>query len=466
MLRPEGVFINKMRRIHFVGIGGIGMSGIAELMLRLNFEVSGSDLRKNDQVRRLEELGAHIDIGHSADNVEQASVVVYSSAVRPDNPELVRARDLGLPVIPRAEMLAELMRFAKGIAVAGSHGKTTTTSMVATILETAGYDPTVVIGGKINAFGSNARHGTGELMVVEADESDGSFLFLRPMATIVTNIDPEHMDHYRDLDELKRTFADFMSLVPFYGFNVVWAGDSNIRSIMDGIHRRIVTFGTSPDADYMASDIRMEEAGTSFEVHKAGKPLGRVSLRMFGEHNVRNALAALAVAMELDVPFSDIRRAMEGFSGVDRRFTVRGTAGGVTVVDDYAHHPTEISAVLNACRQAFPGRRVVALFQPHRYSRVRALFQDFARCFSAADEVRVMDIYPAGEAPIPGVDSDALVQAISQNGMGSAIHVPGDPQTVASALARFAREGDIILTLGAGSVTSVGPMVLELLGGG
>ncbi|HEX8538355.1 MAG TPA: UDP-N-acetylmuramate--L-alanine ligase [Cystobacter sp.] len=447
--------------VHFVGIGGIGMSGIAEVLLNQGYRVSGSDLKASDLTRRLERLGATIFEGHRAENLVHADVVVISSAVRKDNPEVVTARQRKIPVIPRAEMLAELMRLKYAVAVAGSHGKTTTTSMVATVLSAAGLDPTAVVGGKVNVLDSNARLGQSELMVVEADESDGSFLHLHPSISIVTNIDPEHMDHYGTLDKLKDAFTAFCNRVPFYGLNVLCLDNPNVQSLLPRLEKRFVTYGSSHMADYRLEGVRLEGFSTRFEAFRRDEPLGEFRVRMVGAHNALNALAVIAAAEEMDVPLDVVRDALAEFGGVQRRFTVRGEVAGVTIVDDYGHHPTEVQATLAGARRAF-GRRLVVAFQPHRYTRTHDLFTEFATSFNDADVLFVSSVYAAGEEPIPGATADALVDAIQAHGHRDVTLVEKRTELARALLPRL-REGDLVLTLGAGDITQVGPELAELL---
>jgi UDP-N-acetylmuramate--alanine ligase len=447
-------------RIHFVGIGGIGMSGIAEVLLTLGYAVSGSDLKESDTTRRLTQLGARVGYGHDAAHVGETDVVVISSAVKPSNPEVQAARRRGIPVIPRAEMLAELMRMKYGIAVAGSHGKTTTTSLVATVLHAAGLDPTAVIGGKLPQLGSNARLGQGDYLVAEADESDGSFMQLSPTVAVVTNIDPEHLDHYGSLDALKRTFVDFVNKVPFYGLAVLCVDHEHVQAILPQVEKRHVTYGFTPLAAFRAVDVTHDGLRTQFTAIARGKTLGRVELAMPGRHNVLNSLAVLAVADFLGVDLAVYRRALAEFGGVGRRFTVRGSAGGVMVVDDYGHHPAEIRATLAGARSGFKERRLVVAFQPHRYSRTRDLMGEFARAFNEAELVAVCDIYAAGEEPIEGVSSARLVEEMRASGHGGALFVPRRAD-VAAALMPLLRDGDILITLGAGDVWTVGEEVLK-----
>ncbi len=447
--------------VHFVGVGGIGMSGIAEVLLNLGYRVSGSDLKASDITRRLESLGGRIRVGHAGDNVGEADVVVISSAVKPTNPEVVEARRQGIPVIPRAEMLGELMRMKYGVAVAGSHGKTTTTSLVAAVLGAAHLDPTAVIGGRVNSLGSNARLGQGEYLVAEADESDGSFLRLSPTVAIVTNIDPEHLDHYHTLDNLKRAFVDFVNKVPFYGLAVLCLDHPEVQSLLPLVEKRHVTYGLAPLADYRAVGVSFSGLTSRFTAVRRGEPLGEVQLAMPGAHNVLNSLAVLAVADFLGIDFETYRGALAGFEGVGRRFTVRGEAAGVMVVDDYGHHPAEIRATLAGARSGFD-RRLVVAFQPHRYTRTRDLMTEFARSFNEAELVYVTDVYAAGEEPIAGATAEALVQSMREHGHTGVRYVPKRAD-VAAALAPELRAGDILITLGAGDVWMVGEEALASL---
>ncbi|MCY1080895.1 UDP-N-acetylmuramate--L-alanine ligase [Archangium lansingense] len=460
--RPASLFKTRhAAHVHFVGIGGIGMSGIAEVLLNQGYKVSGSDLKASDITRRLQSMGATIFEGHRAENLVHSDVVVISSAVRKDNPEVVTARQRKIPVIPRAEMLAELMRLKYAVAVAGSHGKTTTTSMVATVLSAAGLDPTAVVGGKVNVLDSNAKLGKSELMVVEADESDGSFLHLHPSITVVTNIDPEHMDHYGTLDNLKDAFTAFCNRVPFYGLNVLCLDNPNVQSLLPRLEKRFVTYGSSHMADYRLEGIRLEGFTTRFEAFRRDEPLGEFRVRMVGAHNALNALAVIAVAEEMDIPLDVVRTALSEFGGVQRRFTVRGEVAGVTVVDDYGHHPTEVQATLAGARRAF-GRRIVVAFQPHRYTRTHDLMKEFATSFNDADVVFVSSVYAAGEERIPGATGDALVEAVRSHGHRDVTFVEKRTDLAKTLLPRL-REGDIVLTLGAGDITQVGPELIELL---
>jgi len=440
----------KIQHIHFVGIGGIGMSGIAELLLNLGYRVSGSDTRLSSITRRLAELGGRIYSGHRAENVRDANVVVVSSAVRSDNVEIQEAKKLQIPVIPRAEMLAELMRLKYSVAVAGAHGKTTTTSMVATVLVHGGYDPTVVIGGRLNALGSNAKLGKGEFLVAEADESDRSFLKLSPTLAVVTNIDREHLDHYSGLEDIQGAFVRFVNKVPFYGAAILCLDDPNVQAIIPRIERRILTYGTIKQADLVASRVEFRDFGCLYQARFHGEMLGSISLQVPGQHGVLNSLAAVAVGVELEVPVEKIRAALATFQNADRRFQIKGETRGILVVDDYAHHPTEIAATLSAARGS-SDRRVVALFQPHRYTRTRALEEGFARAFYDADVVIVLPIYAAGEDVIEGVSAEKLTALIKKHGHRDVTCAP-DFATAQRLLREKLREGDLLITLGAGDV--------------
>jgi UDP-N-acetylmuramate--alanine ligase len=463
------MFRGRVRHVHFIGIGGIGMSGLAEILRTLDFDVSGSDLKPNENTRRLGGLGVRVFIGHAAENVAGADVVVYSSAIPTQNPEIGRARELEIPIIPRAEMLAELMRVRYAVTIAGSHGKTTTTSLVATVLRAAGLDPTVVVGGKVNALGSNARLGEGDLFVAEADESDGSFLKLTPTIAVVTNIDEEHLDHYGTHDAIKDAFVHYANKVPFYGLNVLCLDHPTVQEILPRLERRHVTYGVSRQADYRASGVRFEGLSTHFDAFRRSEPLGRYVVRMPGAHNVLNALAAVAVADELEVPLDVTRDAIAGFHGVQRRFTVlgqpgyskNGRRGDVMIVDDYAHHPAEIEATLDAAQRGFE-RRVVVAFQPHRYTRTKLLFEAFTRAFNKADVVLVTDVYPAGEAPIAGATGHALAEAIRAHGHRAVSFVKGKAQ-VAKALFDVVEPGDIVIALGAGDINASARELLEII---
>jgi UDP-N-acetylmuramate--alanine ligase len=450
------VFKKRDVNIHFVGIGGIGMSGIAEVLLNLGYQVSGSDQRESDVTRRLQSLGGRIFVGHRAEQMRSADVVVISSAVKADNPEVLAAHRRDIPVIPRAEMLGELMRVKDGVAVAGSHGKTSTTTMIATILAQAGLDPTVVIGGKAKVFGSNARLGQGEVLVAEADESDGSFRHLLPMVAVITNIDREHMDHYGTEAALREAFLDFANKVPFYGVVVVCADNPAAVALLPDLLKRHVTYGLSA-GDYRGEILSADAQGTRLRVSVRGKVRGDVVVRMPGIHYAQNALASLCVADVFDVPFQASCEALAGFGGVDRRFSVRGEASGILVVDDYGHHPTEMAATIAAARLF--GRRLVVAFQPHRYSRTKDLMKDFAPALAGADETVLTDIYPAGEAPIVGADIQTLMRTFPTN--EPVTYVPRKDLT--NDLTARLRSGDLLLVLGAGDITQVATEVLGRL---
>ncbi len=452
----------KRQHLHFTGIGGIGMSGIAEVLLNLGYQISGSDLKLSPITERLAALGAVIQEGHAAAHLAGAKLLVVSSAVSADNPELVEARRLQIPVIPRGELLAELMRLKFGIAIAGSHGKTTTTSMTAAVLSEAGMDPTVVVGGRVGAMGgSNARVGHSDFLVVESDESDGSFLKLAPILAVVTNIDREHLDHYPSIEAIREAFVEFVNKVPFYGAAILCLDDENVQAILPQVNRRVITYGTSPQAMLQVSGRRLEAASSVFELRYRGAALGEFRIGVPGAHNVLNASAAAAVGIELDVAPDAIRRGLAAFTGVDRRFQTRGTAAGVTVVDDYGHHPTEIRATLEAARLG-GSRRLLVVFQPHRYTRTRELMDEFARSFHAADMVFVLDIYAASEAPIEGVNSAALVERIRDFGHRAVFYTAGIDDAV-DGIASEARPGDLVLTLGAGNVWQAGDRLLDRL---
>jgi len=455
----------RIKHVHFVGAGGIGMCGLAELLHTQGYRVSGSDLREGPSVDRLRSLGIAVAVGHAAKNLGDVDVVVYSSAVPPHNPELREAERRGIPVIPRAEMLAESMRLKEGIAVAGSHGKTTTTSLVAHVLSSAGLDPTAVIGGRVLApdrAPSTTRLGAGDLLVAEADESDGSFLRLAPVVAVVTNIDPEHLDHYGSYEALEAAFVAFANRVPFWGLSVLCLDHPGVQAIVPRMTRRTTTYGFASQADLVATNLRLESPGTRFEVRRRAERLGQVRLRLPGRHNVLNALATLAVAHELDVPFATAAEALSGFLGIERRFETKGVAAGVRVVDDYGHHPAEIRATLAAAREIHAGRVVVA-FQPHRYTRTRDLWNDFVTAFNDADVLVLTDIYSAGEAKIPGVEAAPLADAIRAHGHRD-VRFAANLDDVLAELAATAREGDLVVTLGAGSISQVGARLLAGLG--
>jgi UDP-N-acetylmuramate--alanine ligase len=455
----------KYQQIHFVGIGGVGMSGIAEVLLNMGYRITGSDARRGDAVERLEHLGAKVFIGHQPSHLEGAHVVVYSSAVARDNVEVLVARQRGIPVIPRAEMLAELMRMKYGIAIAGTHGKTTTTSIVAAVLGAAGFDPTVVVGGRVHGLGANARLGQGEFLVAEADESDGSFLKLSPTIAVVTTVDAEHLDHYADLEAIEAAFLQFVNKVPFYGAAVVCLDEPNIQRMIPGIEKRVITYGLESGAEVTARRLAFSGIEASFEVLHRGRALGPAKLRVPGRHNVSNALAAIAVGLDLEVPFERIQEALSGFAGVQRRFQIRGDAEGVMVVDDYGHHPAEIRATLAAAKAGFD-RRVITVFQPHRYTRTLHLQREFLTAFYQSDVLIVMDIYPAGEAPIPGVSARDLAEGIAAHGHREVIYMDGDRRGIVRYLCEFTRPGDLVLTLGAGDVGQLGEQFLASLTGG
>jgi UDP-N-acetylmuramate--alanine ligase len=462
----------KIQQIHFVGIGGIGMSGIAEVLLNLGYRVSGSDLRSSAVTQRLAGLGASVFEGHREENIAGAEVVVTSSAIAAENPEVLEAHKLHLPVIQRAEMLAELMRLKYGIAIAGMHGKTTTTSMVAAVLAGGGLDPTVVVGGRVDAMGSNARLGKSQYLVAEADESDRSFLKLSPILSVVTNIDREHMDCYRNMRDVKKTFLEFMDRVPFYGMVVVCNDDPMLRRLLPQAQRRTVTYGTKRGSDFLikletdSAPVSLQSEGQAlsrFRVSYRKKDLGEFTLHVPGVHNILNATAAIAVGVGLDVAVDAIRAGLDQFRGVDRRFQLRGRAAGVSVIDDYGHHPTEIKATLAAARQC-GFRKVHVVFQPHRYTRTRDLLEDFSTSFGDADSLFVLDIYAASEKPIEGISGEALARTVREKGGRDAEYVSSFAEAVGAAAA-VAQEGDMILTLGAGSVSQLGPMIVEKLKG-
>jgi UDP-N-acetylmuramate--alanine ligase len=455
--------------IHFVGIGGIGMSGIAEVLYVLGYSVQGSDIAENANVARLRAAGIPVAIGHDAANLRDAQVVVISTAVPRDNPEVVAARSKLIPVVRRAEMLAELMRLKWAVAVGGTHGKTTTTSLVAAVLEGAGFDPTVINGGIINAYGSNTRLGAGDWMVVEADESDGSFLRLPAVITIVTNMDPEHLDHWGTREAMEAGYRQFVANIPFYGFAVLCIDHPAVQQMIPALSdHRVITYGFSPQADIRAERIISGKDGATFEVRFSDRATGRARrmgpfrLPMLGNHNVSNALAAIAVATEMEIPEADIKAALLNFAGVKRRFTKTGEAGGITVIDDYGHHPVEIAAVLRAARQA-GARDVVAVVQPHRYSRLQSLFEEFCTCMNDAGTVIVADVYPAGEAPIEGVDRDALVEGLRARGHRQVVPL-ADPAHLAEMVHAIARHGDFVVCLGAGSITHWAAALPQALG--
>ncbi|MFW6080711.1 MAG: UDP-N-acetylmuramate--L-alanine ligase [Desulfosalsimonas sp.] len=446
--------------IHFVGIGGIGMSGIAELLLNLGYRVSGSDISESGTTRRLQELGGKIFSGHSPENVKGADVVVTSSAISRENAEVSAALAASVPVIPRAEMLAELMRLKYSVAVAGAHGKTSTTSMMAAVLEAGGLDPTVVIGGKLKSIGSNAVLGGGDFIVAEADESDGSFLKFSPTISVVTNIDLEHLDFYKDLEQIKQVFLQFIDRLPFYGLAVLCLDNEHVQDLIPEIKKRCITYGLSAQADFQASSVVFEGAKSHFSVYHEGLHMGDITLNLPGRHNVANALAAIAVGHELEIPFETIRASLESLEGVQRRLEEKADISGIKIVDDYGHHPTEIKTTLEAIRTSWPDRRLVVVFQPHRYSRTKALFEGFARSFYQSDVLLVMPVYAANEPEIPGVDHNELCRAIRAHGHKRA-QAADNMEAALDHLEKILEQGDIVLTLGAGNVWQVGDALCD-----
>ena len=439
-------------KVHFVGIGGMGMCGIAEVLINMGYEVSGSDMQESEITRHLTSIGGTISYGHRAESLDLVDVVVVSSAIKGYNPEVEAARARSIPVIPRAEMLGELMRMKTGVAVAGSHGKTTTTTMIASVLMAAGMDPTAVIGGRVNALGlANARWGKSEYLVAEADESDGSFLTLAPTFAVVTNLDPEHLDHYGSYDNIRKAFASFVNRLPFYGVAALCLDNPGVQSILPDIQKRFVTYGMAAQATYRARHVRHDGLITRYVAWRRADELGEITLPMPGQHNVLNSLAVLAICDALAVPFDTTAKALAAFEGIQRRFTVRGEVAGVTVVDDFGHHPAEVRTTLSGARSAFPGRRIFAAFQPHRYSRTRDQFQEFAKSFYDADKVLLCDVFPAGEKPLEGVSSEALARAIEVSGHKDVAYVPGR-RDLAAYLTERLRPGDVVITLGAGDI--------------
>jgi UDP-N-acetylmuramate--alanine ligase len=451
----------KIQHIHFVGIGGIGMSGIAEVLLNLGYHISGSDVKETEVTRRLQALGCEIFYGHRKENVREADVVVISSAIRQGNPEIEVAEQRLIPVIPRAEMLAELMRMKIGIAIAGTHGKTTTTSLIATVLAAGGLDPTVVIGGRLNSIGSNARLGQGDFLVAEADESDGSFLKLMPTIAVVTNIDPEHLDYYHGIEEIKEAFLSFLNKIPFYGLAVLCLDHPNIQSLIPRLKKRFTTYGLTTQADFQAKEIVFEGLSATFDALHHQKEIGRLKLQMPGLHNVYNALATLATAFELDIPFEVVQETLQDFSGIQRRFQIKGEKNGILIVDDYGHHPVEIVATLRAARTGW-GRRIVAVFQPHRYTRTQALFQDFMTAFNDANVLILTDIYPAGEDRIEGVEAKALYEGIRDYGHKDVTYI-ADKKEIVNHLLRIITPGDVVITMGAGDIWQVSEELVKQL---
>lgn len=461
----------RYRVIHFVGIGGIGMSGIAELLHNLGYEVTGSDLKDSETTRRLRELGIKVSTGHGAENIGNAHVVVISSAVSDDNPEVIEAKRKSLPVIPRAEMLAELARLKYGILVAGTHGKTTTTSLISTILAHCGFDPTVVIGGRLKATGSNARLGQGEFLVAEADESDGSFLKLSPTVAVVTNIDREHMDFFKTIDSLKEAFLSFMNKIPFYGVSIVCIENEHLRELLPSIHRRYVTYGFTHDAELRAVNVRKGFMSMSFETIYRGKNIGEFDLPLAGTHNILNSLAAIGAALELQIDISKIREGLKSFGGIQRRFEFKGEVNGIKIFDDYGHHPTEIKAILKAAREGLfissqqsdtETGRLFVVFQPHRYTRTKDLMDEFAPSFNDADSLILLAVYSAGEKPIKGANSETLLKRIKKAGHKSAVYIKDKEKAIEHIITALQR-GDMLLTLGAGDVWKIGDEVLDTL---
>jgi UDP-N-acetylmuramate--alanine ligase len=459
-LRKAARVFKRIKHVHFVGIGGIGMSGIAEVLLNLGYRVSGSDIRSTPITESLSRHGAAIFLSHAASNIEGAHVVVTSSAVDRDNPEIVEAMSRKIPVIPRAEMLAELARLKYSIAIAGTHGKTTTTSMIATILDRAGFDPTIVVGGLLNTIGSNARLGKGEYIVLEADESDRSFLLLTPAIAVVTNIEADHLDHYKDLEDIQAAFLSFVNKVPFYGAAVLCLDDPAVQSLIPRINRRFITYGTAAQADVSITELAIEGLGSSFTLRYNGGSLQKMRLQVPGKHNVLNATAAFTAARDMGVDPVVIAAALQDFQGVARRFQIK-RRDEITVVDDYAHHPTEIRATLSAAKNG-NFRRIFAVFQPHRFTRTMHLFDDFARAFNQADVALILDIYPAGEEPIEGIDTPALIEKIRSFGHKNVLYAP-DNATIESYLAANVREGDAVVVMGAGSVTRLSDVLAQNL---
>lgn len=451
----------KYRHIHFVGIGGIGMSGIAELLINFGYQVSGSDLRQTDITRRLQRLGATVYIGHDEKQVEGADVVVVSSAIHENNPEIIAARQSArIPVIKRAEMLAELMRLKYAILIAGAHGKTTTTSMIATVLSRGGIDPTVVIGGKLNAWRTNVKLGQGEFLVAEADESDGTFLLLSPTIAVVTNIDAEHLDFYNDIKDIQNTFLEFVNKIPFYGQAIVCLDDENIQEVIPRVKKPLVTYGFTSQADFQAREVKISGLTSRYKLFEHGKELGEIALNLPGRHNVLNSLAAIAVARELEMNVEDIQAGFEDMTGVERRFQVKGEKDGVLVIDDYGHHPTEIKEVLSTMAECYEGRRRVVVFQPHRYTRTQALFKEFTKAFYQTDVLVITEIYAASEKPIEGVTAEKLAEGIREHGHGNVIFLRSFSE-ILEYLAENTRERDVVLTLGAGDILKVGEEFLK-----
>ncbi|MBD3182621.1 UDP-N-acetylmuramate--L-alanine ligase [Candidatus Poribacteria bacterium] len=451
----------KTKRIHFVGIGGVSMSGIAEVLLNQGFQVSGSDIRQSETTERLKNMGMDIYIGHSADNLGDSDVLVFTSTVPPTNPEIVSAKERKIPVIPRIEMLAELMRLKFSIAIAGTHGKTTTTAMVASILEHGGLDPTVADGGIITGLGSNIRLGGSEFMVVEADEAYGSIHKVSASIAVVTNIDNDHLDYYQNMEAIKKAFLDYINRIPFFGVAILCLDEENIQELIPNIEKRFMTYGIETQAEFTASDIQVAGTGSTYTANRDGQPLGKIKIKLPGRHNVSNSLAAVAVGVELDIPFEKIAEGLEAFPGVRHRFELLGDVNNILVIDDYGHHPTEIRATLNAARETYD-RRLIAIFQPHRYSRVSLLADDFARCFYQADILIVTEIYSALEEPIEGTSGEKLAEAAKKYGHKNVIYIP-DKEDIPHLVCDMAESGDLIITLGAGDIWKVGKTIVDKL---
>ena len=455
------MYRGKIKNIHFIGIGGSGMSGIAEVLINLGYSVSGSDIAKGEKTEMLKKLGATIYIGHKEGNVKKADCVVYSSAVDRSNPEIMKAKDLQIPIIPRAEMLSELMRMKYGIAIAGTHGKTTTTSLIGAVLGEGGFDPTIVTGGKLNSIGTNAKLGSGEFLVAEADESDGSFLKLSPVITVVTNIDKEHMEHYGDMETLKDSFVEFMNKVPFYGCNIICMDHPVLQGLVPRLKKRVITYGLSSQADIYAEDIEFDGGKSSYTLWVGDDKAGKVTVNTPGVHNVYNSLASVAVAHELGVSFSDIKKGLEEFGGVERRFQLKGISSDIMVVDDYGHHPVEIKAVLRAAKEGWK-RRVVAVFQPHRYSRTEDLFEEFITAFNDSDKLVLTEIYSAGEKKIKGISGKKLYEALKEHGYKDVSFVK-ELNDLGKFLSDNTEKGDLVITLGAGNIRKAGEDLLKIL---
>ncbi|MCX7958678.1 MAG: UDP-N-acetylmuramate--L-alanine ligase [Deltaproteobacteria bacterium] len=449
----------RFRKMHFVGIGGIGMSGLAEVFMNLGFEISGSDISENENIIRLRKFGIPVAIGHRGENVNNKDVVIYSSSIKSDNPEIVMAHQLKIPVIRRAELLSELVRMKYSILVSGAHGKTTTTSLISTMFIDAGLDPTVIIGGRLNRFGTNAILGKGEYLIAESDESDGSFLSLLPTIAVITNIDKEHLDFYRSFSAIKESFVTFANKVPFYGFVIACADDVAVREILPKIEKRVITYGFSKECNYFADNVSMGSEGSEFDIYRGNEFLGRIRTSMRGRHNVLNSLATVAVGDELNIPFGTIGQSLAGFKGIGRRFQIKGEKDGVLVIDDYGHHPTEIKATLETAR-LLGRKRIFVVFQPHRYTRTRFLMEDFASLLSREENLILMDIYSAQETPISGVDSSVLLDRIRALGNKTAMHI-SDTKEIVRYLKENAADGDLILTVGAGSVYKIGEEFLK-----